>query len=78
MNLSDLRASIESEALIEKEKLEKELAEVKEKYVSIAKVNDGLRHDLKALCNRCYVTMAAKGAMCIFCKLSTYECPYKY
>lgn len=78
MNLSDLRASIESEALIEKEKLEKELAEVKEKYESIAKVNDGLRYDLKAMCNRCYVALSGEGAMCIFCKMSTYKCPYKY
>lgn len=68
MKLEELKAALESEKSKENEKLK---IEAKEHRTKIA----GLIDDCRGLTNRCYAF--TRGTMCIFCRLSTYQCSHK-
>lgn len=82
MNLYELRKSIETDALVEKENLQKEIEALKktleEEQREKNETIERLRKDCEALANRCFVSSAIPTAqtMCYFCELNEYECPH--
>lgn len=78
MKLYELRKSIESDALVEKEKLQKKIAKMKDEHYEALKERDekisDLLSDCEALANRCHAMTL--GCMCMYCELNEYQCPY--
>lgn len=78
MNLDEFRKAMESDAIVENERLKRDLADVEKRYremaegylVRIQKLNS----DCRALANRCFVL--TRGTMCIACQLYDYQCPH--
>ena len=82
MKLHELRREIESDALLEKEQLQKENVQMKaehEKEIKeLTRQIEELTNDCKALANRCWVTagMPSGSTFCNYCSLSRYVCPH--
>lgn len=78
MNLDEFRKAMESDAIVENERLKRDLADVEKRYremaegylVRIQKLNS----DCRALANRCFVL--TRGTMRIACQLYDYQCPH--
>lgn len=70
MNLEELRKAMASDATKKAKKQEEEIIQLKKelskKQALLAEKNDMLR----AMFNRCYVSISAGGTMCFFCNLS--------
>ena len=83
MKLHEFRQSLESDALIEKESLQKEVERLKKELEKVteesSKKIEELQHDCRALANRCWATSAipSGGTMCYMCRLRSYHCPHE-
>ena len=78
MNLDEFRKAMESDATVENERLKRDLADIKKRYREMSEGYTAriqkLNSDCRALANRCFVL--TRGAMCIACQLSDYQCPH--
>ena len=78
MNLDEFRKAMESDAIVENERLKRDLADVGKHYREMSEYYmariQKLNSDCQALANRCFAL--THGAMCVFCELSDYRCKY--
>lgn len=78
MNLNELREAMASDATKENEELKRQLKSLQKKYDrETSDLYDkiaALKSDCRALGNRCFAM--TQGSMCMFCNLSTMECPH--
>ena len=78
MNLDELRKVMASDATKENEELKRQLKSLRKKYDresrEMSEEIAALKSDCRSLGNRCF-TMT-QGSMCMFCNLSTMECPH--
>ena len=77
MNLSEFRDSMASDAIIENERLKRDIKDLEKKYDNmcngyLGKIRN-LNDDCRSLANRCFAT--SHGAICWACSLSEYCCP---
>ena len=76
MNLNEFRNAMSSDAIIENERLKRDLADVEKKYDDMCEAYTekvrGLRDDCRALANRCFAL--THGVSCLFCQLNEYDC----
>ena len=83
MKLHEFRQSLESDALIEKESLQKEVERLKKELEKVteesSKKIEELQDDCRALANRCWAISAvpSSGTMCYRCQLHSYHCPHE-
>lgn len=78
MNLDEFRKAMESDAMVENERLKRDLADVEKSYRDMSEGYadriQRLNSDCRALANRCFAL--THGAMCVFCVLYDYQCQY--
>ena len=78
MNLDELRKAMASDATKENEELKRQLKSLQKKYDrETSDLYDkiaALKSDCRSLGNRCFTL--THGSMCMFCNLSTMECPH--
>lgn len=77
MNLSEFRDSMTYDAIIENERLKRDIKDLEKKYDDMCNGYLGkicnLNDDCRSLANRCFAT--THGAICWACSLSEYCCP---
>lgn len=77
MNLSEFKASMSSDAMVENERLKQDLEDLEKEYDNMSKAYrekiNGLVDDCRALAKRCFVT--TQGVLCWGCSLHEYRCP---
>ena len=78
MNLDELRKAMASDATKENEELKRQVKNLQNKYDrerrEMSEEIAALKSDCRALGNRCFTL--THGSMCMFCNLSTMECPH--
>lgn len=78
MNLDELRKAMASDATKENEELKRQLKSLRKKYDresrEMSEEIAALKSDCRSLGNRCFTL--THGSMCMFCNLSTMECPH--
>ena len=78
MNLDELRKAMTSDATKENEELKRQLKSLRKKYDresrEMSEEIAALKSDCRSLGNRCFTL--THGSMCMFCNLSTTECPH--
>ena len=83
MKLHEFRQSLESDALIKKESLQKEVERLKKELEKVteesSKKIEELQDDCRVLANRCWATSAIPSGrtMCYMCQLRSYHCPHE-
>ena len=78
MNLDELRQAMESDAMVENERLKRDLADVEKRYRETSEEYTDriqrLNSDCRALANRCFAL--TRGTLCMCCQLYDYQCPH--